>query len=306
MDTNLQKPDTRQSKCKTYIFGIILGATILTIGAVAIYLAMFKQTSPSSANSPTPATAATDDSITVPLKLDYEPNGKTGTQSFDKKLTLHAPLAWRSQIQSPDLNSSCYRSVEPCVSVTFANMLGNPTSLQATNNIAFYDLTNWLVSNNADPNYIAYFAGTTDPVKKKQLIAATLALTSESKLTTSSVDTLFNPFITNAAFSGLSDVQFIQSADGKFKGYSFIASLSQSPAYLPKTYVVLVGQDSHATTYAISGEFVLNDNLKKTNPLESSPDFETNYFKPNYTYPQDTISLNDQALTVVKSIRFSD
>jgi hypothetical protein len=308
--TTDQKPTTapsKQRRADLIILGIV---AVLALSAFGLWRGLQTKSTthasqaPIAKVSPTPSASPTAETVSTDINIGFTPTRAASGQTVSASLSLTAPLNWRTQIQSTDDEIFCNPSTsdQRCFSFTFANMLGSPTSLRAANSITLFNLSGWKNFNGDAPDQVADFGGTTDAAKKQQLITATEALTPITQLTPDSLNSLFNPFITNAGFTGRSDVQFIQSSDGKLKGYSFIASLVQNPAYIPQTFAVLIGEDNGATI-ALGGEFSLNDEQRKSNPSASGTFF--NSYTDRYKYGSDTTAQNDQALAVMRSIRLS-
>jgi hypothetical protein len=250
--------------------------------------------------SPRASAVIPNESVSESVTIDSTaPNG--ARLSVPATVSVEVPVSWRTQIAG-DLNDSatdCSASLgsEDCLSFRFANALGSPTSLISADSMTLYNLDGWLATNGSDNS----FGTETALVKKKALVSAVVALAPSAKLTPSSIANFFNPFGVSTGFAGVSDVQYIQSEDGALKGYSFIASLGPQVDYRPQTFAVMIGQE-HGVTVAVGGAFEINDAERRVNP--QSNEFIQSY-TAGYHYAVDTLIQNDQALSVMESVKLA-
>jgi hypothetical protein len=282
--------------------GVLVVLLLLAAAGAGWWYLQPKAAPISTLGSPSPAAKAATETISHAFSADYASGvGKAASAN----LSLAAPTTWRTQT-TVDSPSTCSANggnqPDPCFSFTFANALGSPTSVAATNQLDVYNLSGWrtyIGGNGADQLY--YFAGLTDAKDKDRAIKATEALKPDTKLTPEMVrKTLLNPFVVNAALMGMSNPQYLESVDGSMHGYAFIATLAQDQEYLPVLYTVLVGERGGATLL-LAGEFRLNDQRRAHLPDTKDPFWDA--YKDGYQYPADTTAMADEAVRVVRSVR---
>lgn len=268
----------------------------------------------STTSSTTSVTPTTED-VSVDFKLEHTNTQDRSYQSIPATIKFSPYLSWRTQIDNNYIYS-CLREdqVSTCMDFNYANALGSPTSLANLNDTKIYDLTNWIaVSTTQNPNQLGGFWNSTKTAAEKLAeYNAVMALKTDTKLTKDMITKkLINPFLTNASFFGISNMNYIQNADGTLKGYSFIATQGQQLGYHPRLFVVMVG-DVKGSNVVVTHEFYLND--KKTIEVQKSytddaPNYTNaeaaltkTYADANFAYGTDTITIANQALTVVKTL----
>jgi hypothetical protein len=277
------------------------------------------QQSPSSSVTPAAVAAASTENVTAPTQLDFASGPSGYLQILNVKLSLTVPTSWRATVNTDSLGSCSANYTtgaleKTCPSFNFANALGSPTSILATNSLKITDLSNWLIHTSPLVDYTSStLSNLSSTLDKARAITNTEAITSATKMSitdiTGSTGKLkyINPFLTNAAFVNTSPITPIASADGRLHGYAVIATIAQDEDYNPHAYIVLVGKANNQTVM-VTGEFVLNDKQRAefvaVNTPHSSaiPSFLAALPLSNVTYPSDTLDQYNQVLTAVKTL----
>jgi hypothetical protein len=282
----------------------------LAVAAGTYYLGWQRIWPPQKATQSSASPSPEADLIRTDLDLTYvQSDGviKSKPATFD----INTPSEWRAH--GPASNSCgddiTYAKLYDCAKYSFADSIGSPKSLNGdVNSITVYDLNDWLTTTDkTTDSLVPYFAGLQTAKDKQAAWSNLRGLSASSSFSVAAIKngdkTIFNPFLTNAAFVGSSVPQFVESNDSSLKGYAFISSLCQNECYQPEAFVVLSGE-ANGIPVLITGQFTINDQerlaySKLTDAQQST--FANNYFNGNYTYPADTKALFADVLSTIRT-----
>jgi len=275
--------------------------------------------------SPTPTPSITPmptiDSVKSTIKLDILNSNGGVTSTKNIKFTAQTPTSWR--IQGPT-NTKCengpYDGVKTCGTYKMVNAVGSPTSLIQTNSVVIYDLTTWLGTDDyVDPithrTSVFTLLEASEPAltssHKKELLNYMLALKPSDAVTWSNIEgKMIFPLFHNNGIGGIDQTEYIQSADGNLKGYTFIASLCQVACYVPSSYSIMAGYVD-GTPMLIVSSVKLND--QKAVDLEKLKydsdewnkllgDYGKTEGPINYIYGTDTIKMFKDVKAVIETM----
>jgi hypothetical protein len=160
---------------------------------------------------------------------------------------MDVPLVLRTQIT----NSTCINGaqggpaigesiLEECLHLSFADKLGSGDSLVNSSHLSLWDAYDWLRRDeNTTGNPFQMFNLTTVAQKQHAWQALTsLTPTTDLKAIFKDLPSLA---VDAAYVSGTHQLTYVQSADGKLKGVSFVATIAQYGAYDPYVWVMMGG-----------------------------------------------------------------
>ncbi len=249
--------------------------------------------------------------------FDYTKNLGAPPSYVSSEFSMEVPASWRTQIatglnpDAPGCDTGSGQVVKKCIQLSFANALGEPAGFVGTNSLEIYGLEDWSRQNTPRGNDLSTFAGLETVRAKKAAIDATLSLSDKTVLSPEMMQTLFQPFHGGSPTVGISQMKYVESADGTLKGYAFIATRVNQQEYRPHAYVAMLGRVENVLG-VVAGDFQLNDKQKaelaaKTKRGARSDDPEVQKFftdyKNGFEYGADTKAQFDEVRGAVKTIK---